>query len=153
MSDDNSMDVDDVPELLPSLMPSSSLPQAEVNEFKTQMIEASGVEDWSVRITNAGSDQKKLQSALFSVLSSCWRIVSSRTALQKNLIYLSTSNDILELVRSLNADEVEEWKNLVHIGDWEGLINHRMCLALFEDNVMQYWHRETSEITCKSISS
>ena len=72
---------------------------------------------------------------LFSVLTSYGRIMSSQTALQKNLIDLPTYEDIDALVESLTDDEVEEWKNLVQIGDWVGLINHCMCLARFQDDI------------------
>ena len=155
MSDDNSMDVNDVP-LLPPIsqsfpMSSSSPPllQVEVYKLKKQMIDASELEDWSVRITCAGSDKRKLQNVFISVLVNYWFIVSSETALQKNLTTFSGRPAVKRFVQSLNDDEVEEWKDIVQKGDWECLITHRMCLARFRRPyiiIWRYlWHSETLE--------
>ncbi|KAF8816611.1 hypothetical protein BYT27DRAFT_7220522 [Phlegmacium glaucopus] len=136
MSYNDSMDVDGVPKtLLPPIslsqsspMSSSSLPpglpQAEVDKFKKNMIETSKWEHWSSRLISAGSDKQGLKSILYSVLSSYGRRVLSQTALQKNLICLSDSEDISKLVESLNDEEVEEWKNMVQKDDWVGVITH-----------------------------
>jgi hypothetical protein len=161
MSVDNSMDVDDAPKLLPPFIPSSSLrlSQAEVNAFMTQMIAESKSEVWLDRITNAGSDEEKLRNVLYSVLKTCWNIVPSHQALQKIFITFSDIAAIKAHVQSLNAGEVEEWKNLVEKGDWVGLFSHRMCLVRFRRRyvVMRYWHSETSETSrrchCQSTRS
>ena len=153
---ESSMDVDDHPKLL---IPSSPLLKAEVDVFKTKMTVASKSGAWLLRITNAGSDEAELRNVLFSVLLHYWSIVSSHQALQKNFITFSDGEAVTAHVQSLNADEVEEWKNLVEKGDWVGLINHCMCLVRFRRRhiVMRYWHSETSEISrrchCRSTRS
>jgi len=124
------------------------IPQALVDEFKTQMIQVSKHEDWSDRLISAGRDKKKLQIVLRLVFYHYSWIVS-KTALKKNVIGLSALKDINKLVESLNDDEFEEWKSIVQKGDWEGLITHRMCLARSRRRyfVIWYWHSETSETT------
>ena len=120
-----------------------------LDKFEKQMKRTSERKRWSSRLIGAGSDKQGLQDVLFSVLSHYWSTVSSQTALKKNLIDLSSAEDIDKLVESLNGDEVEELKNMVQKGGWAGLINHRMCLARFRRRyiVMRYWHRETSKIS------
>jgi hypothetical protein len=130
------MDVDDAPKTPPnprnisqsSLM--STLPQALVDEFKTQMMRASKREHWSRRLIRAGSDKEELQEVFFSVLLNYWWIVS-QTALQKNVVDLPRPQSIDELIDSLNDDEVEEWESIVQKGDWVGLITYRMFFARF----------------------
>ncbi|KAF8347980.1 hypothetical protein F5887DRAFT_673723 [Amanita rubescens] len=147
------MDLDDVPTTLLSpifLSQPSSMSSPSLDKFKEGMKEASRRGDWPARICSTG----KLQGVLYSVLTSCWRIALSHPDLEKNIIDLSYSDSdgIATLLRSLNDDEVEELKNIVQKGDWVDLIMHRMCLARFRRQyiVMRYWHRETSEISCKS---
>jgi hypothetical protein len=145
MPDDNSMDVDDPKAtLLPSLMPPPSAPswsgrvqEADDRWFKEKR--------WPDRITNAGSNKEELQFVLTMVLTVCGSIASSVTALKENFITLSFS-DIDKLVKSLNDDEVEEWKNIVQKGDWAGVITHPMYLARFRRRyiVMRYRRSETS---------
>ena len=129
-------------------MSSSSrpLPQALVDVFKTGMIKGSKRGEWSDRLISAGNDKEELQNVLYEVVSSYFRIVLSQKALQKNIITLSNSKAIDELVESLDDDEVEEWKSIVQNGDWVGLITHRMCLARFRRRcvVIWHWHSETS---------
>ena len=132
MSDDNSMEVDEIANtLLPSPMPSSSL-RPGMGEFKTQMTETSKLELWPARIISAGSDKAEMRNVLISVLFWATAIASSSgTALQKNVITFSGRLAIKTYVQSLSDDEVEECKNLVQKGDWVGLIKHRMYLARF----------------------
>ena len=149
------MDLDDVhTTLLSPIYPSPTSPSS-LDKFNEGMKRASEYENWLGRLGSTGNG-KNLQGVLYSVLSSCWRIALLQPDLKKNIIDLPHSEDGIEtLVRNLNDDEVEELKNLVQKGDWVGLIMHRMCLARFRRQyiVMRYWHRETSETSCKSISS
>jgi hypothetical protein len=144
MLDDTSMDVDyDVPKTPPPSIfspsifrdtptsPSSlSLLRDQVNEFKMQMMVASGCEDWSARLVSAGDDGQKLQNVLISVLS-VLTMVLRETTLQKR-VFAPSRSQALKLVQSLNDSEVEELKNVVQIGDWMGLITHCTCLACFQ---------------------
>ncbi|KAF8327857.1 hypothetical protein F5887DRAFT_924568 [Amanita rubescens] len=128
------MDIDDsdVPmTLLPSPMPSSSfhLSQAEADEFKEQMKRASESEEWSDRLFSAGSDKKKLQIVLVSVVGSTTEIASLQKALKKNIITFSGPLAIRTYLQSWNDDEVEEWRNLVQKEDWVGLVMHRLGKA------------------------
>jgi hypothetical protein len=135
------MDVDDVPKtLLPPISLSQLSPMSSsLLEFEKTMRLASEDEDWPLRMSNAGSDKKKLQNVLRSILVYFFYAVSSQTALKKTLIDLS-SFDTEKLIESLNDDEIEELKNTVQKGDWAGLIKHRMWLARFRRRyiVMRY---------------
>ena len=141
---DNSMDIDydaprtpprsvfrDISRNSPTSPPSLSLPQAQVDKFKMEMIEASRRKGWPARLIRAGDDKEKLQKVFISVLQPLARIVLSETALQKSVIVPAMSQD-MEFVQSFNDCEVEEWKNIVQNGDWVGLITHRTCLSRFQ---------------------
>lgn len=144
MMDDNSMDVDyDVPRTPPPstfkdisqhspTSPSLSLPRAQVDKYKRQMIAASRREDWPARLIIAGDDKEELQNVLISVLSALAWIVLSETALQKSVI-VPAMDQATEFVQSLNDCEVEEWKNTVQNGDWVGLITHSKLQKPAED--------------------
>ena len=143
MMDDNSMDVDhDAPRTPPPssfrdisrhspTSPSLSLPSAQVDKFKMQMIAASRREGWPARLIGAGDDKEELQNVLISVLSTLAWIVLSEKALQKSVIVPEITQSS-EFVQSLDDCEVEEWKNIVQNGDWVGLITHRTCLSRFQ---------------------
>jgi hypothetical protein len=138
-TDDNSMDVDDVPRTpLPSVLknnsPSSlaspfeysppvSLSHTQMDELNRQMTEASKSEDWPDRLISVGNDKKKLQNVFISVVK---EVMSETAALQK-----ISRSQATKLVQSLNDNEVEELKNIVQNGDWVCLITHRMWLAHF----------------------
>jgi hypothetical protein len=137
MTDDNSMDIDDVPrtpprsivrDVSPTSPSSLSLPRAQVDKFKTEMIEMSRVEDWPARLISAGDDKEKLQNVLISVLLG----LKSEVAPPKGLIVPTGRSQATELVQSLNDSEVEELKNAVQSGDWVGLFTHRTCLSHFQ---------------------
>jgi hypothetical protein len=112
----------------PSLL---SLPQAQVDKFKMQMIQASGHEDWPAHLISAGNNKEALRKVFISVLGALAWIVMLEAALQKSIIVLAMSQ-AREFVQSLNDCEVEEWKNLVQNGDWVGLITH--CTSFLTSN-------------------
>jgi hypothetical protein len=162
MMDDNSMDVDyDVPRTpYPSIFryisqcspmsPSSlSLPQDQVDKFKMGMIAASRREDWPARLISAGNDKEK-KNVFIGVLMNLSGVLSG-TTLQKSVI-VPTMLQAEELVPSLNDREVEEWKNAVQNGDWEGLLRHCTSFLAFND-IFVIWtgNSETSETNWRSL--
>jgi hypothetical protein len=135
-TDDNSMDVDDVPppSVFRSNPPSSlaspfkyrppvSLSHTQMDELNKQMIQTSESEDWPDRLISAGNDKKKLQTVLTSVIKE----VMTETATLQEI----SRSQATKLVQSLNDNEVEEMKSIVQNGDWACLVTHRMWLARF----------------------
>ncbi|KAK2464126.1 hypothetical protein APHAL10511_003874 [Amanita phalloides] len=96
-----------------NVLPGLPLPQNLLDEFKNDMILLS-------HSIGAESGKEELRRVLISILPNLWRVVSSIT-LRHNIIDLSS---LVEVVQSLNDNEIEEWKTAVQNGDLERLITH-----------------------------
>ncbi|KAK2464637.1 hypothetical protein APHAL10511_003330 [Amanita phalloides] len=98
-----------------------SLPQDLVDEFTERM--NMPVRSALVKFLSAGSDKGEFRNMLFAVLDPL-SILVSQTALKNVIIDLSSDQVMVELIRSLNDDEIEDWKSAVQNRDWERLIRH-----------------------------